>query len=86
MNKKITVRRSDGALMYCVISPEREECAQLNEVMGFSGGSFFASSYEKEIRIVSRVDFQEWGSLPVISREDTGLPVSLRWENVPLSV
>lgn len=83
MNKKITVQRQDGKVVSCVISPHLKSGSQLNQVMGFSeGDSFFVDFDEKVIRIVSSVDWQEWGRLSVISVEDTEEAVDLQWKNV----
>ena len=83
MNKKLTVKTEHGNICYCVLDPDISFEIQLNELAGFSGdGGVTVRYYEDRIEFVDYFHAEVMACFPIISLEDTSLPVCLKWVKI----
>ncbi|MBQ4321409.1 MAG: hypothetical protein IJC35_04140 [Oscillospiraceae bacterium] len=78
MNKKLLFRNAHGKTVFCVLSGEKDHNEQLCAVFGFEKGRGYAAElWQNEVRIVDYFHGDTVASFPVLSFEETDLPVSL---------
>ena len=82
MNKKITVRRSDGKVRFCVLSGERNLQEQFNE--WYYGapqpdGGYSVILQTDKIKIIDYIAYDTVADFNILSIEDTEAEVSLVW-------
>ena len=82
MNKKITVRLSDGRVRCCILAGDRDLQDQLNEwYFGAalpSGGSKLWFS-PTEITVRDSIAYETVTTFPILAIEDTEAPPCLDW-------
>ena len=79
LNKKITVRSELGDIRYCILDPDVSYNEQLDKVAGFSGHGLCVRFYEDRLEFVDYFHDSAMACFPILSIEDTELPVSLKW-------
>lgn len=80
MNKKYTVKTPIGPIYSCVLSPDRTVREQIMELFNISGGGGVSVDVnDHEFVIVDYFHGEPIAEFPILSVEDTDLPVSLKW-------
>ena len=83
MHKKITVRGGDGKLRYFVLDDAGDIPAQMHTLYQISMDyGIGVELNETSIRVWDYYHAELKGSLPIVSREETELPVALYWTDV----
>ena len=84
MNKKITVRRADGKVRYCILTGDGDLQEQLNLwYFGAThpGGGYSVSFSGDRISIVDSIAYDTVATFEVLSVEDTDDAPSPHWIN-----
>ena len=78
MNKKLVYKTEHGDVRYCILDPTIDYIPQLEQVFGIKKGyGFSVEMGEKEIRLRDYFAGETRASFPIITMEDTELPVCL---------
>lgn len=85
MNQKITVKRQDGAVFYCVLSGERSFADQLNEWhFGAANPRGGVAVYVEE-HTIETTDYyvnERLACFEILSVEDTEMDIAPQWTPV----
>lgn len=82
MNKKITVRRDDGKVRFCILAGEGDLQAQLNEwYFGAAqpSGGYKALLESDTLRIIDCIAYDTVTTFDVLSIEDTDAAPTPHW-------
>ena len=82
MNKKITVKRSDGKVMCCILSGDKDLEAQFNLwLFGKErpSGGYAASFDGRSLEIIDCIAYDRVENFDVLSIEDTDEDVAASW-------
>lgn len=84
MNKKITVKNYLGILQYCVLDGNKDFEQQLNEWYFHGDTKDYGVNFsEQKIAVIDYHAWEERGSFPIVSIEDTDMEVALEWIEEP---
>ena len=79
MNQKYTVKAPNGKTVFCILSSDTPKEEQLSTVFSLHGGGVSVRYTDKEILVMDYFHDDPMASFPILSIEDTALPVSLKW-------
>ncbi len=83
MNKKITVKRSDGQVMSCILSGDEDFEKQFNIWLfgtEFPTGGYRAKFYGDSLEIIDCIAYDRVENFDVLSIEDTNEALSASWK------
>lgn len=82
MNKKITIRRDDGKVCFCILSGEKDLQVQLNEMYfheAYPSGGYAVQLDSDKLKIIDCIAYDVVTSFDVLSIEDTADLPMLDW-------
>lgn len=84
MNKKLTVRTEHGKLRRCILSGDEDLQVQLARLLAIRPGcGFSVELYPDQVKIVDYFHGETRGNLQILAFEDSDLPVTPDWVDLP---